>query len=58
MREFVIVQEFHGIDQLIRDVSHMIHRVWFVIVVLEEVEHAEAEDLKGYASVTVEVKVV
>lgn len=56
MCEFIIVEKFHGIAQLIRDVTHVIHRIRFVVVVLEEVENAEAENLEGDAGVAVKVK--
>lgn len=56
MCEFVVVQELHGIAQLIRDVTYMIHWIRLVVVVLEEVEYAEAEDLEGNAGVSVVVE--
>lgn len=52
--ELIIVQEFHRIDQLVRDMSNLIHRVRVVVVVLQEVTvvvetiqhlHAEAKNI-------------
>lgn len=40
VRELVVVKKLHSIAQLIRDVTHVIHRIWLVIVVLEKVEDA------------------
>lgn len=40
MGEFVVVKEFHGVTKLIGDVTHVIHRIRLVIVVLEKVEDA------------------
>jgi hypothetical protein len=56
VREFVVVQELHGIAQLIRDMSYVIHGIRFVIVVLEEVEDAETENFKGDAGVAVVIE--
>lgn len=39
VRQLVVVQELYSIAELIRDMSHMIHRIWLVVVVLEKVKN-------------------
>jgi hypothetical protein len=56
VRQLVVVQELHSVAQLVGDVSHVIHRVWLVVVFLEEVEDAEAEDFEGDTGVAVVVE--
>jgi hypothetical protein len=50
------VKKLHGVAQLIGDVTHVIHRIRLIIVVLEEVEDAETENFEGDACVTVKVE--
>jgi hypothetical protein len=54
--ELVVVEELHGIAQLVRDVTDMVHRIRLVVIVLEEVEDAEAENLEGDTGVAVKVE--
>lgn len=34
VRQLVLVQEQHGVDQLVRDVAHVLYRIALVVVVL------------------------
>lgn len=38
MREFVVMQEQHTVDELVRDVSHLLQWVWLVVVVFLELQ--------------------
>jgi hypothetical protein len=50
------VKKLHGVAQLIGDVSHVIHWIRLIIVVLEEVKDAKTENFEGDAGVTVKVE--
>jgi hypothetical protein len=58
MSELLLMQELDGIAELVADVTHVIHRIRLVVVVLEEVEYTETQDFKCNARVTVEIEPV
>lgn len=58
MRELVVVQELDGVAKLVRDMSHVIHGIGLVIVVLEKVENAQSEHFERDASVSMVVEPV
>lgn len=58
MRQLVVVEELDSVAQLVRDMTHVIHRVRLVVIVLKEIEHAEAENFKSNTCVSVVVEPV
>lgn len=38
VRELVVVQEQHAVDELVRDVPHLLQGVWLIVVVFLELE--------------------
>lgn len=56
MSEFVVMEEFDSITQLVGNVSDLFQGIWTVIVVLQEVKHAESKHVKGYTHMSMVVK--
>lgn len=50
------MQKFHSVAQLIGDVTDLLHRIRFVVVVLEKIEHTESQHFKSNAGMTVVIE--
>lgn len=48
MREFVVMQEQHTVDELVRDVSHLLQWVWLVVVVFLELQSRRLLSISFY----------